>query len=363
MTARKICFSGEITAVSPINISVFRDKTDKNEPMGIPTHTVMSENGGKSLVPTVPGYNFKGALRHRAVDVLRDILAEAGQTDRLDLDAYYLNAIGGVKGSESEDVRNILRMRELRAASPLLGLFGAAVPHFIQGCLNVNFADAQPGFFEYYNEKGVRTDAVRRRPALLTELAGDALSEYADYVSDRAEVRDQKSKVTALGSKIAAARKAGNDVERKALESELTAERKTLETMSAETGAQIMRPIERRGIAAGTQFPHTMTLVSPTDAELGLMLAALKRFAANCRLGGLENIGFGQIKASWTIENIDLKTLERTRLGSVKIADCEFEADLAHETLQAAIAAWDAFVADPSKIAVSRGDLDKVIAA
>jgi CRISPR type IV-associated protein Csf2 len=361
-TARKIRFTGDIVAVSPLTISTFGKDVNKDYP-GIPMLTVVEESAGKSLLPTIPGYNFKGALRRRAIDVVRDALAKAGVTDAIDLDTYYLNALGGVKGTGSEDVRNILRMRALREANPILGLFGAALPHFMHGCLSVSFATTQPEFYDLYNEKGMRIDDVRRRAALLDELAGNATATYAEYVSDRKEVREQKSKVESFAKKLAEARKAGDLAAKAALEAEQKAEQKKLDKLKDDAGAQIMRPIPRAGVTPGSQFTQTMTLASPTDAELGLMLASLKRFAANCRLGGLESAGFGVIRAAWTIEEIDLETLEHKRLGHIRIGDCEYEASLDHPTLAAAVAAWGAFAAEPTKIALSADALKAIVAA
>ncbi|MCC2100269.1 MAG: hypothetical protein KDJ12_04200, partial [Hyphomicrobiales bacterium] len=187
--------------------------------------------------------------------------------------------------------------------------------------------------------------------------------EYASYVEDRAEVREQKSKVTAFAAKLAAARKAGDAEARANLQAEQDVEQKKLDEMNAESGAQIMRPIERLGISPGAQFLQTMTLDSPTDAELGLLLDALKRFASSCRLGGLESIGFGQIKASWVIEEIDPTNLQKERIGTVQISDCEFDADLSHPTLRRAIDAWSAYVSAPEKIALTPAALEQVIAA
>jgi CRISPR type IV-associated protein Csf2 len=363
MHARKIRLTGEIVALSPLCITAPPPESGpKRESMGIPTLTVRSESGGVSQVATIPGYNFKGVLRHQAADVVRDALAAAGMP-AMDLATYYLTAIGGIKNVEKEDARNILRMKALRAANPVLALFGASVPHFMQGCLSVSFATVEAGEFNFYDEQGMRTDAVRRRPTLLDELDGDAAKDYADYVKSRSEAKEENTKIKALGKKIVEARKANNISEKAVLEAEHAAEKKKSEDAKGDRDAQIMRPLTRRGVAPGARFSQTMTLTSPSHAELGLFLAALKRFAGNCRLGGLEAVGFGQISASWTIEEVDLKTLAHTRLGSIRIADCEYDADLAHPTLAAAVAAWEILAANPSHMALTAEALRKISAA
>lgn len=302
-----VLISGKITAVSPINIS--KPDADPKE-RGVP-HMQVMEGGMSNRVPVIPGNTFRGMLRsHCATLAARSI----GRP--LSLAEFNLLYKGGIKGSDKEEIGDVIRSVAFRKSNPLLGLFGSSAPIWING--RVSVGSAMPAEFDSVATTslgGARRDEIRLNPEILDGMEETERGSYIEYVTVMREVSSLKAQIESIerttrrvmAKAIASEDKAqqreakstqnDNKKEIAALEAKLKAARNSEHYANA-----IGRPLDPiLAIAPGSVFSQRITADGLFDDEAGLLLEALKSLSKDCRIGGKASIGFGLFKADWSI--------------------------------------------------------------
>jgi CRISPR type IV-associated protein Csf2 len=335
-----IRLSGTITARSPIMITR-PEQGDALLTMNVVRHQLLIR------AHVVPGETIKGLLRSSAYALCVDAARLAGDL-KVRLDQFYSQAVGGL-GFVAEG-RVLGSDAVLRASQPLLSLFGAANPK-LTGRIIVHHATAQATANEGQPAgiglpPGTRRDGITSRP------------EMADLLSD--EDRALWSRQNAMVSELSEANKKVEDVKRilgrarrtegvdvAPLEAEL--ERAVAEVAAIKASPEfqhsVQRPLPLKNAApAGTVFDHAIEVVDGTEAEIGLLLAALELWHQASRIGGGKTVGYGQIIAEYGIEVLSSEPLRRHRTwqaaGRATIGGKGAMLETTNETLVAAQAAW-----------------------
>jgi hypothetical protein len=78
-------------------------------------------------------------------------------------------------------------------------------------------------------------------------------------------------------------------------------------------------------ITAGTELRGEISIYNPTEAEVGAIISAFRRFAKKPHIGGKVSIGMGRVDAEFTVYGVDGK--EETPIGSFEIIDGKFSND------------------------------------
>ena len=350
---RVIVFKGEITAEQPISYSVpgAAKGTDHTLP-----------RIGRHLYLTASG--LRGALRHAATEIVMDLVDANPDGKKLNLDDYFLLAMGGVKdakvsakkgtaekSAEDEDgddaeksvsdtdiVRMLRANRHVRAHNPLVGLFGS-MRHGVSGSLYCAHAIAPEGI-EPTRVRYVRSNDFQRDPGVLDRLDESVLDAFIARQADAAERTDGNNRKKALEQEKKKLRREGASERLKEIHAEIAA----IEAAQPKDVQLQLPNITYQVIPAGTVFSHEFTLSNPTDAEVALLLRALDRFALNPLLGGHRAHGLGRVSGRWSVRMREQGEREFTEAGEVW-----FKGDFTGLELTGRIAeftkVWDALVA------------------
>ena len=296
-----LVLKGELQAESPIAISPpdTRKKRGRDQPQALPVMSVFLDHGYVETV-YIPAASIRGALRRCALQVVREaLIASTGNSTPLDLETHYFLAIGGVKGREKEDKLNLTKQLERRRRNPLISLFGAGDP-WVQGRLCTQPAIPKTPLTLAATPviNGVRSDDFMRSPDRLVFMAPDEVSRWLLMREQTSEVSEVKSRVQKLRRAIANANRNGDTSEAQALAEEL----KQAEDAIQSSANPVNLPLAGyHVIPRGARLDHGFMLIGANLVEIGLFLAALRRFAALPLLGGHRNHGCGLISASWTV--------------------------------------------------------------
>lgn len=351
---RVIVFKGEITAEQPISYSV------PGAPKGV-DHTL--PRLGRNLYLTASG--LRGALRHAATEIVMDLVDANPDGKKLNLDDYFLLAMGGVKDAKtppkkggtdeksaddedgddaektasSADIVRMLRAnRHARAHNPLVGLFGS-MRHGVSGSLYCAHAIAPEGT-EPTRIRYVRSNDFQRDPGVLDRLDESVLDAFIARQADAAERTEGNNRKKTLEQEKKKLRRDGASERLKEIDAEIAAIEAT-----QPKDVQLQLPnITYQAIPAGTVFSHEFTLSNPTDAEVALLLRALDQFALNPLLGGHRAHGLGRVSGHWSVRMREPGEREFTEAGEVR-----FNGDFTGLELTGRIAeftkVWDDLVA------------------
>lgn len=250
-------------------------------------------DGFRETLPVVPGSTLRGRLRRSAVDVVGRLSAQ-----RMSLAAWHQNAIGGVKGAESESGFDFRRTQALREKNPILGLFGAGSP-WMTG--RASIGDAVP---EHHVETeiigGARADDGRRDGSFFLKLDAEAPAQWRAMVDANGERTRLKKSLRELNAAIRAARKAKDAGEIARLEAELAGLEEAEARANLLSANPVAMPLQHEAMPAGVKMRHQMILSVVTAAEAGLFMAGINAWLkGNPALGQHENLGYGLLRGEY----------------------------------------------------------------
>lgn len=310
-----------------------------NQPTPVPHMTT-----AKGDVLYFPGTGIRGKVRRCARDVLREAMMTtadgASDTSLFSLAQHYFLSVGGVKGKEELNPATVKLEAQWRVANPLLSLFGAGaagVLGFVTGHLSVGNAvcDAPvaPVIFS-----GARSDDLYRdkeQVRYLSDADLDNLVEQASGAKSSAKLRtERKKQETALKKTTDAAKKAEAQARIEAIDAEIA----QIKEDSGAADVAIGMPLAGwKAIPEGQTLRQRMLLTRSNAIELGLLLAALERFAMLPVLGAKYACGCGLVRGHWEV--FEVTPAGRVSLGTVTMNEFE-PLQLDGEELVAARAAF-----------------------
>ncbi|MCE6957622.1 hypothetical protein LAZ40_00870 [Cereibacter sphaeroides] len=254
--------------------------------------------------PVVPGSTLRGRLRRSAMEV---IFAITGQ--KWTLAEFHQNAIGGIKGAESEEAFDVVFRSTLREKNPILGLFGAGSPWMLS---HVQMTDAIPlEDVETDVIGGVRTDDGRRDQGFFRKLQPEAAAEWRALVGGNAERTRIKAEVKRLRAELRNARGSKDDPAAKAAETAL----RDLQAAAVESEIlatnPVSLPLQHEAMPAGVEMSQDIDLMAVTDAEAGLFLLALNHaWARRPNFGQHGSLGYGLISAEYRVSIADASSFD-----------------------------------------------------
>jgi CRISPR type IV-associated protein Csf2 len=254
------------------------------------------QDGLRDSRPVIPGSTLRGRLRRSAVEVVRGLSGGA----RMKLGEWHQNAVGGIKGAESESAHDVVLRQAIRDKNPILALFGAGSPWMIG---RASIGDAMPvGQVETDVVGGVRADDGRRDGDFFVKLDADAPDEWRSMVNVNAERTRHKKLERQLSGDLRAARKAGNIEAVTRIEAELAALSAKEHELNLLGSNSVSMPLRHEAMPAGIDLLHSVTLRAVRPAEVGLFIAALNQFfKAKPHIGQHEALGYGLIGGEYDV--------------------------------------------------------------
>lgn len=295
-----------------------------------PKETGLPNIGG---TPIIPSAQIKGGLRRAA---LRAILGKSGRK-LPDVASYYFNAVGGVMGKKTEEKADtaLTAYQSMRLKNPINGLFGSGdvMGGMYAGRLYVGNGmpegDLTRGTF-----RGVRSDDSRRdSEGMVALLSGTGID------ADIAEMHRINRERTAIKNDIKKIKRGFMDKTldadgRKKLNDVVRGKEKELAALGG--GNAVSMPLEGFEYVIAPSFRSSLTLMSVTMEELGLLLAAMEEQMRTAPfMGAHRSSGFGEFSAYWECDqgNVTLEPFE----------DADIKGDLFLNARNAFLAAVDGF--------------------
>ncbi|MEI9903778.1 MAG: hypothetical protein WDN06_07125 [Asticcacaulis sp.] len=295
-TTYVIHLTGLMTAESPLTTTTPPLKNrpyDSDAPAPLPKMTV-TYGDQRFTVPYMPGSGIRGKLRRCGVEVLRRVFP-----DGLKLHDYYYLAIGGVKGSGSENKSDFAAALARRKQNPLIGLFGAGVP-WTQGRLSVSHAVPQQPISEQYIT-GVRTDDIGKPDGGIAILTPEEQALWTEMAYNNSRRSKKEHAVRRLKDDLKA--KGLSDADRIVLQAQIAATEKEIaeHTAKAYSTNSVLRPLPGyEYIPQGTRLSHTMALTHVNAHEIGAFLALMREFAFHPVIGAKAAHNSGVVSATWS---------------------------------------------------------------
>lgn len=327
-----IRLQGTITARTPISVSY--PGMDGRLPRSIDGEIML--HGG----------TLRGALRKAAYKTIRERLAEVrgvAESEVFSLaDAYMLGeGVDTTREVENESRKGADPVAEhwLRCTNPMLDLFGRwRLPGRLsvadlctpQGSLMTAGRGARRDMFEAnFYEASVLSDDDR--DLLIASLESEKQSQTEiDALDGQIEALKAQKKDASKDQKekIQAQIKDAREKQKQLKQNRLGAEE------------SIKHPIAGfEAVAPGAEFDSLITLISGTQADLGLLLMALAELSRTPYLGGHRNVGCGLFEAHWEVIDYPIGCLEAETVGEVSITGKGFVMS------EVPRAAYDAFAA------------------
>ncbi len=329
-----------LTTVTPLTFTLPGDngkksepKTKKNEPKPLPR---FADRYGYSAT------GFSGVLRRQ---LLKEVMKGLEHRDggAWTVDQVMMNMLGGVNGfAKTDGVLTPKIYRERREQNPLLSLFGESRLH---GLLGISNLLAPPDFQCPGVQQGVRTLSPERDDAALGYLPVEEIARLQARLDLDSHSSGVKKDIKELKREIARDRRAAKTDDDRAKVTEK-------EQMLAE-GQPKKGHVPIRNPFSGYEFiPPDTTLTGKIMAsgltlpEVGYLLAALRAFAANPRLGGHLRHGCGWVMATLQVRGRESGSVRPMQdWGTIAIS---FEEGFAlqdegcEQTARAALAQFDA---------------------
>ncbi|AOG03002.1 RAMP superfamily CRISPR-associated protein [Bosea sp. RAC05] len=341
---------GTITAVQPLSITQMDSRTP-----GVP---MMPFVVGGEIVQQIyiPSTSLRGMLRTAAVKNVIDAISD-GPKLPFDRNTYYWNRIGGVKGTD-KDLRgtDVLIAGEMMKKNPVIALFGAGEV-FVRGKVAVGEARQSSDLRARdlnFTRVGQRRDDLMSDPELFARISDQDASDHEAYTTTKKDVSANKRQLAEMQMKIKALKKreASLTTEERADLADLEEKKTGIDAQIRESQAggiyknAINMPHSNQVIAAGTVFDHWIRATSVDQLQLGCLLDALRRFSIDCRVGGLENRGCGEILADYAVRMHDGKTFDENDnpayvdVGRLTLARGAFAIEPVGDVLTSARKVW-----------------------
>lgn len=294
-------FEGHLRALTPLATSPPNTPPAAHggrPPTPLPRMTATLANGETAEVPYFPGGGLRGTLRRRAVSVIADALSETAGKPPFDIDTYYYLALGGVKGSEGESKADIHAAEQRRRQNPLIALFGAGAPWDRSRLLVGSAVPTVP--LEPLIVRGARRDDFSVDSNAQRWVSEEERARWLEMARNNAERSRKRLRVAAIDQRLPSAEQ--DDALR------LTQERERLEreieehTRLSFSAVSVSRPLDGyEAIPPGTMLSHAMTLRQVTMTEIGLTVAALRRWALDPHIGAHIAQDCGLTEGRWSV--------------------------------------------------------------
>lgn len=260
-------------------------------------------------LPYINAAAIKGRLRRAARDVAREMEAErTGQDKPFNLETHVFNTLGGLKDSARESF-NPSRDAELRARNPIASVFGCSTP-WLAGRLEVGHAlpedDVQTATINY-----CRTNDLRRNSAEMIDILDAA--DIDRYLAKNTLIGERSRLEKAFKHLPYPKRKEGKAEH----EAAVAAINDQIAALRLPAVSESLPMLSYEAIPAGVQMHSRIHLVNASAAEVGLLLAALDRFALNGTLGAHLAHGCGVLSGSWTVSRRMAGQRDIEQLGSL----------------------------------------------
>jgi CRISPR/Cas system CSM-associated protein Csm3 (group 7 of RAMP superfamily) len=243
----------------------------------------------------IPGSGIRGVLRQNAALWLFERMREQGKT--VDLDAWYLATLGGIKSAKSDeekktesagDQAEYFMAQRYKAVNPVIALFGSGDP-FTAGAAAIQHGldDGEVPMVPDLHQVVRRENVFGPNAQGVRFLSNDEIQSWEDR---RAAAVSEARSVRASKTEFAKALK----------------EKRELPTTKIQPRAHVdvrhigTEPFET--IPAGASFGHKMVLSQVTMAEIGFFLEALARFSENPQLGSMSAKGIGSVEMRYDIK-------------------------------------------------------------
>lgn len=312
MSRYNVRLTGTISTLSPITIvppnSEEISRPDRSKYKRIAS-AVIYVDGLRDNRPIIPGQTLRGRLRRSAVEAY---LAMSGA--KIPLGEWHQNAVGGIKGGESESGYDVVMRDEIREKNPILSLFGAGSP-WIASKAKIDHAIPNHAV-ETDVVGGVRADDGRRDTNFFQKLAPDAVEEWLNLTGANATRTKHKASLQQLNADMRKARKDKNAAEIERLEKAIkdaSSDEEALKTMATNP---VSMPLQHEAMPMGVTLDHGITLTGVTEEEIGLFFVALNTFMkTKPAIGQHENIGYGLFKATYNVSIEDVSSFDPFAVG------------------------------------------------
>ena len=318
--------------VTPLTFTLPGDTIKKNDPKPLPR---FADRYGYSAT------GLSGVLRRR---LLAEVMRGVAHHDRnaWTVDQVMMNMLGGVNGFPKNDgVLTPRFYRERREKNPLLSLFGESRLH---GLLGISNLLAPPEFQFPGVQSGVRTFSPERDEVALGYLPVEEIAKLQARLTldgSNSGVKREVKRITAEVRRDKRLAKSDEDFAKVAEKQQALAQERPMEGHVAirnpYAGYEFIPPDTS---LTGRIFASGLTL-----AEVGYLMAALRAFAANPRLGGHLRHGCGLVTAALLVRGRESDCVRPMRdWGTISIS---FEDGFAlqdegcEQTVRAALAQFD----------------------
>ena len=326
---RTLNFTGTLTAVTPITVSVPGDEDRKK---------------GKSMLPRlganleraqayIEGRTLRGVMRHRCLDILeRAVRRQTGKEKVFTVQDIYMLSQGvdcsKLVNSDNQKIY-IDGEAKLRSDNPALSVFGR---WGLGGRLNVApmIPTVSNEHCVYIAGNGMRTNVFLRDPSRIEFLDAENLETLKTYLQEDAEVAKANSPIDqAINNLKKKLRKEKCKEARAELQAEhnrLVQEKKDNKDSKSGSAETIQRPLPGfEAFLPGTVFNHKLAIENADQYEIGLVLAVLRELAKSPRIGGHSAEHFGEFMAEWTVSSWDGDEDAPTTHGKVRLGLHQFE--------------------------------------
>jgi hypothetical protein len=328
----------------------------------VPMTQVVDDAGYAEWTPMIPAGHLRGKLRRLAFEVVIDaILSDPAYGDvyrdqefPFHIQDYLLMVLGGTE-LDARDRTALTLPRRQRRANPMIGLWGAAKP-ILQSAAQCGHLYAQQGPSAITTVPGGhRKLDFLHDPDFAARFPADdraAVSRAQEAVAKRSRLEAERDRLKRDRPKLEKQQKSTQEIDARL--NEIERELHDLQADAEElSGNTIERPLDDVFAAAkGTIYRGHFQLPAALPAEAGLLFAALARFAAAPRLGGMAARNLGWIDFTARLYERD-KYGGRHPAGQIAFGDPEgpnhggWRLTDPGPQVQAAMDAWDAIARTP----------------
>lgn len=318
ISAATFIFDGVIKTEMPFSTCSkdLAESVSKDKPRPVPVIYINNERRG-----VIPATGLRGGMLRRPLyqHMLTAEILRTGNETPYTLEAFHMNIIGGVKGSEKNEKNTVEDDAYWRSKNPIISIFGAGAAGYLNmmaGKLCVGNAITQEPMIEYVSS-GARRDPFQHDKSAMQHLSEEEKAKYfaeASLINANSKYAKEIEKLTA---KLVAAQTKGDADKVSELEAELDEVKKARENNPDKNA--IGRPLAGwKAIPQGKLLDHTMRLTRANAIELGAVLSALSTFAVERPFVGAHYAqGNGMISAKWNVSVAGLDYPQPVLLGSV----------------------------------------------
>ena len=231
------------------------------------------KDGSKIFLPSLGGHPFvpatsiKGKLRHLNTAMVMEKLKE--KNILFTLNDLFFNSMGGIKESGDSNF-DVLTERSTLLQHPIAGLYGVSEPLFLKGKIQIENALVN-GHVTPDVVSGQRNDPIQKGEITREDVSDhDQFDSYIEKLSSNREKRKEKDKDT-----------------------------------SALKPISTNMPHSREIIPPGTTCSHSISISYPTEIELGMFFATLRRFATSAPFFGAQlgmNLGIVDVEYEVSVD-------------------------------------------------------------